>query len=146
MEFNDLTEKYNFMVGLKDKPTNIPKGKTQFRGVVFRINTKIFDEVFFIDEGDFDFLVQEVNLEYREQFTLEEFREKFNCLKKVVSSNVIHNWHTIFMEKVGKKLERKFGSNWDNRLWYEYSVFDIEENRWGDFIHYWGRRERIDYS
>jgi len=142
MKGNELTEKYNLMVDLKDKPTNIPEGKTQFRGVVFRINTKIFDEVFFIDETDFDFLVQEVNPEYREQFTLEKFREKYNLLKKVVSSNVVQNWHTIFMEKVGKKLEIKYGSNWNYRLWYEYSVFDKEENRWGDFIHYWGGREK----
>ena len=70
---NQITEKYGILVGLKDKPTNLPKGKTQFRGIVFRKNKKIFDEVFLMDEGDYEYVVQEVPPDYREKYTLEQF-------------------------------------------------------------------------
>jgi hypothetical protein len=123
IENNQITDKYSFLVNLKDKPTNLPKGKTQFRGIVFRKNTKIFDEVFLIDEG-----------EYTE--VLNSCEEKQRVLNNIVNDA----WGPSFFEKVGDKLKRKYGNNWHEGVWYEYSVFDLEENRWGDIIHFWGAK------
>ena len=61
-------------------------------------------------------------------------------VKRVSKNVVIDTWAPIFFEKVGDKLKQKYGDNWNEGVWYEYSVFDLEENRWGDLIHHWGEK------
>jgi hypothetical protein len=142
---NQITEKYGILVGLKDKPTNLPKGKTSFRGIVFRKRTKIFDEVFLMDLEDYEFSVtwDHMSRENREKYTLEQYRKHFGCYNKKPNRNVMSVWKYLYDEKVGNKLKRKYGDNYihsEGGFWEEYSVFDLEENRWGDIIHFWGSK------
>jgi hypothetical protein len=143
---NQITEKYGILVGLKDKPTNLPKGKTLFRGIVFRKNRKIFDEVFLTDLEDYEYIVKTeewMSPENRKKYTLEEYRKVFDCYDKKPNGNIMGTWETLYDEKVGNKMKRKYGDNYihsQGGFWEEYSVFDIEENRWGDIIHFWGSK------
>ena len=140
---NQITEKYGFLVDLKDKPTNLPKGKTQFRGIVFRKNKKIFDEVFLTDLEDYEYIVkteEHMSPENRKKYTLEEYRKVFDCYDKEPNRNVMSVWKYLYDEKVGNKLKRKYGDNYihsEGGFWEEYSVFDIEEDRWGRIIRFW---------
>ena len=143
---NQITEKYGFLVDLKDKPTNLPKGKTSFRGIVFRKNKKIFDEVFLMDLEDYEYIVkteEHMSPENRKKYTLEEYRKVFDCYDKEPNRNVMSAWENLYDEKVGNKLKRKYGDDYihtEGGFWEEYSVFDLEENRWGDIIHFWGEK------
>ena len=131
------TKEYAKFIGLKDKPIIIPEGKTFFRGIIFLKNKKIFDEVILTDLEDYEYKlgVDNMSPENRKKYTIEEYRKIRNWYDKIPNINIIETWYDLFEEKVGKEMKD------ENGIWYEYSVFEIEEDRWGEIIHLGGSKD-----
>ena len=99
----------NQWVGSKEIPTDIPDGQTPVRGVVTRKFKVIFDEVFFVNTEDV-------------------------YTKPIIESWVTYEPKRSFYNIVGNSIKKKKDNYqfWGHCMW-EYSMFNIEENKWERF-------------
>ena len=100
-------------MGKKEIPTNILNGKTPIRGVVIRKKKVIFDEVFYVNTEDL------YKTELSSSGTPFLPKESFY---KIMEDNSLSKKHN-------PKKDYQF---WGNCMW-EYSIFNIEDNKWGRF-------------
>ena len=99
----------NRNVGTKDIPTDIPERQTPVRGVVTRKSKVIFDEVFFVNTED---LEGDSNDGY---LTL----EPKESLYRIVGDTF--------------KKDKDNDYRWWGHCMWEYSIFNINENKWERF-------------